>query len=217
MPKTRILIADDHALVRSGFRALLAGQPDLEVVGEAADAVVVVGECQRLAPDVVLLDLTMPGRSGISAIEDLRESCPGVKVLVVTMHEDEAYARQAIATGASGYVLKKSLARELLAAIRAVQRGQIYMAPSLASVLTERGGGPPASRPRENLEELLTPREAEVVSLAALGHTNAEIATRLHISDRTVETHRLHIMTKLGLRNRADLVRFALEHKLVNR
>jgi two-component system, NarL family, response regulator NreC len=217
MLRIRILIADDHALVRSGFRAMLAGQVDLEVVGEAADGVVVVGECQRLTPDVVLLDLTMPGRSGIDAIQDLRQSCPQLKVLVVTMHEDEAYARQAIAAGAAGYVLKKSLARELLAAIRAVHRGQTYMAPSLASVLTEPCRSLPHSRPGDNAEELLTPRESEVVNLAALGYTNAEIASRLHISDRTVETHRLHIMTKLGLRNRADLVRFALEHKLVGK
>ncbi len=214
MAKIRVLIADDHALVRAGLRALLAAQPQFEIAGEAADGVVVVEECRRLLPDVVLMDLTMPGRSGISAIQDLRRVCPEAKVLVVTMHEDEAYARQALLAGAAGYVLKKALATELLAAIQAVYQGRQHVSPALARAAVQ---GPATSRLARDvpLLDLLTPREREVVSLVALGHTNVEIARRLHISEKTVETHRMHVTAKLGLRNRADLVRFALEHNLL--
>ncbi len=215
MTKIRVVIADDHALVRAGLRALLSAHPHLEIAGEAPDGVVVVEQCRRLAPDVVLMDLTMPGRSGISAIQDLRQTCPDTKVLVVTMHDDEAYARQALLAGAAGYVLKKSLATELLAAIQAVHEGRHHVAPALAH------GNQPSTAsapdlPREGrLLEVLTPREREVVHLIALGHTNAEIARRLHISEKTVETHRMHVTNKLGMRTRADLVRFAIEHDLM--
>ncbi|MBI5383944.1 MAG: response regulator transcription factor [Verrucomicrobia bacterium] len=215
MAKIRVVITDDHALVRAGLRALLTAQPDLEVVGEASDGVVVVDLCRRLAPDVVLMDLTMPGRGGISAIQDLRETCPAAKILVVTMHEDETFARQALLAGAAGYVLKKSLATELINAIRAVHRGQRPIGATLAAALAapERSATP--LPPGTKVLDSLTPREREVVVCVALGHTNLEIAERLHISDRTVETHRKNITAKLGLRTRADLVRFALEYKLI--
>jgi two-component system, NarL family, response regulator NreC len=215
MPKTRVLIADDHALVRSGFRALLSAQLDLEVVGEAADGVEVVDVCRRLAPDVVLMDLTMPGRGGIGAIPDVRQACPNAKVLVVTMHEDEAYARQAWLAGAAGYVLKKSLTTELIAAIRAVHRGQTHIAASLSQAIHTRAVNTTPACPETNLLAALTPREREVLGLAALGYTNVEMANRLHISERTVEVHRLHLITKLRLRTRADLVRFAIEHGVI--
>ncbi len=206
MSKIRVLIADDHALVRSGLRALLNAQPNIEVVGEAEDGAVVVDRCRRLVPDVVLIDLTMPGRGGIQAIEDLCRECPDTRTLVLTMHDSEAYVRQAQLAGASGYVLKKALAAELIRAIRAVHAGKTHF-PA--------GGSEPASRPSGARLELITEREREVVSLIALGHTNAEIAGKLHISEKTVETHRAHILQKLNLKTRADLVRFALEHELM--
>lgn len=202
MKKIRVLIADDHALVRSGLRALLSAQPDLEVVGEAEDGVAVVEQCRQLRPDVLLLDLTMPGRGGIPAAEEIHREIPAVKILMLTMHDDAGYVRLARLAGAAGYVLKKALATELIRAIRAVHTGQTFF-PAFPDELV------PA--PRE-----LTEREREVVSLIALGHTNAEIAAKLHISEKTVETHRAHVCEKLGLHTRAELVRFAIEHGLVH-
>jgi two-component system, NarL family, response regulator NreC len=205
MSKIRILIADDHALVRAGLRALLSAQPDLEVVGEADDGVAVVEQCRRLVPDVAVMDLTMPGRGGIPAIEELRRDLPATKVLVLTMHDDEAYARQSRLAGAAGYVLKKALARELVVAIRSIHAGKTHFDPTVADIAPARGAP----------LELLTDRERGVVRLIALGHTNAEIAGQLHISEKTVEAHRAHVFEKLGLKTRADLVRFALEHGLL--
>lgn len=216
MAKIRVMIADDHALVRSGLRALLTAQADMEVVGEATDGVDVVDPCRRLAPDVVLMDLTMPGRGGIAATEELRHACPATKVVVVTMHEDECYARQAVLAGASGYVLKKGVTNELIAAIREVHQGRSHMAPSLVRSMSAPDPATARRRAQTTALESLSPREREVVTLLALGHTNAEAATRLHISEKTVETHRMHVVEKLGLRTRADLVRFAIEHGLMN-
>ena len=216
MAKIRVMIADDHALVRSGLRALLTAQTDMEVIGEATDGADVVEPCCRLGPDVVLMDLTMPGRGGIAATEELRRSCPRTKVLVVTMHEDECYARQAVSAGAAGYVLKKGVTNELIAAIRDVHCGKSHIAPSLAQTLAASDPVSARRRAQTGAIELLSPREKEVLTLLSLGHTNAEVATRLHISEKTIETHRMHIMEKLDLRTRADLVRFALEHGLMN-
>lgn len=206
MSRVRILIADDHTLVRSGLRALLDGQSDLEVVGEAEDGVVVVEQCRRLKPDVVVMDLKMPGRGGISATEDLRVECPEVKVIVLTMHDDDAYVRMARLAGASGFVLKKSLATELIRAIREVHAGKMHFPTTELPPMNKRGVGP---------LDLITDREREVLTLIALGHTTPEIADKLHISAKTVETHRAHISEKLALHTRADLVRFALEHGLL--
>jgi two-component system response regulator NreC len=215
VPKIRIFITDDHALVRAGLRSLLAAQPDMEVVGEAADGVVVVEQCRRLAPDVVLMDLSMPGRRGIPAIQDLCRACPKTQVVVVTMHDDPAYVRQALLAGAAGYVLKKSLATELIKAIRLASQGKQFVTPALLSDTPEPKNNGSGSRKSGELLGSLTQREQEVASLVALGHTNAEVASLLHISDKTVETHRLHLMTKLSLRTRADLVRFALENHMI--
>jgi two-component system response regulator NreC len=200
------LIADDHALVRSGLRALLDAQPDLEVIGEAEDGVVVVERCRKLNAEVVVMDLTMPGRGGINATEALHRECPQTKVVVLTMHDDETYVRMARLAGAAGFVLKKSLATELIRAIRAVRDGKTHFPPIEL---------PPPNRTARAPRDLITDREREVLSLIALGHTTSEIAGRLHISDKTVETHRAHIVEKLGLRTRADLVRFALDHGLL--
>jgi len=214
MPRISVLIADDHALVRSAFRSMLGAQADLCVVGEAEDGVAVVEACRRLTPDIVLMDLTMPGRGGIPAIKEIRRLFPNTRVVVVTMHEDEAFARQAFLAGASGYVLKTALSDELLQAIRTVVGGGRHVTPSLAAAVADTSLMRRAAR-QASVANLLTPRELEVVSLVALGHTTLEIGRRLHISEKTVETHRNHIMEKLGCRTRADLVRFALEHNLI--
>lgn len=206
MSRVRVLLVDDHALVRSGLRALLEGQSDLEVVGEAEDGVVAVERCLTLKPDVVVMDLAMPGRGGIKATEDIRRACPGTKVIVLTMHDDEAYLRLARLAGATGFVLKKSLATELLQAIRAAQIGKAYFPASDEAL--------PLKSERAPLD-LITVREREILTLIAFGHTTVEIAGKLHISEKTVETHRAHIAEKLGLRTRADLVRFAFEHDLL--
>lgn len=215
MAKIRVLIADDHALFRAGTRALIDAQPDMEVVGEAADGVEVVEQCRRLRPQVVLMDLTMPGRRGVPAIQDLSQANPETRVLVVTMHDDAAYVRQALLAGASGYVVKQSLANELLKGIRAVHQGQRFVTKSVAGAVLESGRASEPGRDRKNLLERLTPRELEAARLIALGHTNAEVACRLHVCEKTVESHRMHIMAKLGFRTRAELVRFALENGLI--
>jgi two-component system response regulator NreC len=206
MNRIRVLIADDHALVRSGLRALLEAQPDFNVVGEAEDGAVVAERCRKFAPHVVVMDLAMPGRGGIKATEDVRRECPDVKVVVLTMHDDEAYVRLARLAGAAGFVLKKSLATELIKAIHTVQNGKTYF-PAMDL--------PPPRRPGRSALEIISEREQEILGLIALGHTTTEIAAKLHISDKTVETHRAHIMEKLGLQSRADLVRFALDHGLL--
>ena len=211
----RILIADDHGLVRSGLRALLCAQPEFEVVGEAVDGVTVIEQCRRTAPELVLMDLTMAGRGGVAATRDLRRTFPDVKVVVVTMHEDAAFARQAFLAGAAGYVLKKSLAGELVKALRVVQRGERFVTTSLEGEISATEHATPVSRNGGRGPESLTPREREILTLVALGHTTSEIASRASVSAKTVETHRKHITAKLGLRTRADLVRFALEYKLI--
>jgi two-component system response regulator NreC len=206
MNRVRVLIADDHALVRAGLCALLKSQPDLEVVGEAEDGVAAWGLCRKLHPDVVVMDLNMPGRGGISATEDIRSEYANIKVVVLTMYDDETYIRMAHLAGASAFVLKKALATELIQAIRAAHAGRSHF-PQLEAM--------PVPADRRLPLELITEREQEVLTLIALGHTNTEIAAKLHISEKTVETHRAHILAKLGLNTRADLVRFAIDHGLL--
>jgi DNA-binding NarL/FixJ family response regulator len=207
--RIRVLIADDHALVRTGLRALLESQPDMEVVGEAEDGAVALTRCEKLRPDVVLMDLSMPGRGGISATEDLGRSGFKGRVLVLTMHDDEAYVRMARLAGAAGFVLKRSLATELIAAVRAVSAGGMRFPPAVTPAPAPASGKMPL--------QMLSAREREVLEQLALGHTNGEIALKLHISEKTVETHRAHILEKLDLKTRADLVRFALEHGVLKR
>jgi len=206
MKPIRVLIADDHALVRSGLRALLVAQADFEVVGEAEDGAVALERCRKLEPDVVVMDLTMPGRGGINATEDIRHECPCTKVVVLTMHDDEAYLSMARLAGAAGYVFKRSLATELIQAVRAVHAGRTYF-PSAGT--TSRNKNPKSAL------AIISEREREVLTLIAHGYTTSEIADKLHIGEKTVETHRAHISEKLGLRTRAELVRFALDHGLL--
>lgn len=211
----RILIADDHAVFRSGLRALLEKEDDLEVVAETGDGFATVEAAGRSDVDVLLLDITMPGMRGPKIAEAALSQRPQLAIVVLTMHEDEYYLQELFRIGARAFVLKKSTGTDLVQAIRAAHGGQPYIDPALAGdVLCSFVGGP---RPAEGTAriDLLTPREREVCTLLAYGHTNAEIAGKLHISERTVETHRTHIMGKLTLNSRAELVRFALDNGLL--
>ena len=206
MSAVRILVVDDHAVVRSGLRLLLGKEPDLEVVGEAGDAREAVFETRSAKPDVILLDVTMPGKSGIEAIPDLLKEAPEAKVLVLSMQDDPSYVREAFGAGASGYVLKEAVDAEVVEAVRQVASGEAYVHPALGARLA--AADAKAARAAE--EDPLSERETEVLRLLALGHTNQEIAQMLYISVRTAETHRAHIMQKLRLSTRAELVRYAL-------
>lgn len=202
----RLLIADDHRVVRSGLRLLLQTQPHLAVVGEASSGAEAVDLARREQPDLVILDLAMPGGSGLVYLKELARLA---KVLVLTMHDDVAYVRQVMQAGGSGYVLKEAADVELLAAIEAVAAGQTYIYPTLAARLIK------AEAPRESQTATLSPRELEVLRLVALGHTNQEMAEQLQVGVRTVETYKNRVCEKLGLHTRSELVRYALEQKLV--
>jgi two-component system, NarL family, response regulator NreC len=207
----RTVIVDDHAVVRSGLRLVLESEEDIEVVAEAADARNAIFEARAHRPDVILLDVVMPGRSGIDAIPDLLEESPESKVLVLSMQDDPAYVREAFGAGASGYVLKEAADAEVVAAVREVADGQRYVHPALGARLV---AAEAEERSRAE-EDPLSEREHEILRLLALGHTNQEIATQLYLSVRTVETHRAHIMQKLRITTRAELVRYALEQGML--
>lgn len=207
-----ILLVDDHAVLRAGLRLLLDGQPDLRVIGEAEDVRTAVVQATTLQPDLILLDLSLTGSSGLAAIPALRAVAPHSRILVLTMHDDEGYVRQALAAGANGYVLKRAADAELIAAIRAVLRGELYIHPALTrQLLEDLLPQTPALSPWESLSE----REREVLLLVARGYTAAEIAEQLSLSPKTVETYRTRGMEKLGLRSRAALVQYALNHNLL--
>jgi two-component system, NarL family, response regulator NreC len=208
----RTVIVDDHAVVRSGLRLVLESEEDIEVVAEAADARDAVFEARAHHPEVILLDVVMPGRSGIEAIPDLLKESPESKVLVLSMQDDPAYVREAFGAGASGYVLKEAADAEVVAAVREVAGGQRYVHPALGARLV-------AAEAEERVRaeaDPLSEREHEILRLLALGHTNQEIAGQLYLSVRTVETHRAHIMQKLRIQTRAELVRYALEQGMLD-
>ena len=212
MARIRILIADDHAVLRTGLRMLIGSQRDLDVVGEASDGDEAVRKAAALRPDVALLDISMPGSGGIKAIERIREAAPATRVVVLTMHDMQAYLRAALAAGASGYVVKRAADSALLAAIRDVHRGRTVLDPALAasvvqSGLRRRGGTTSPATP-------LSQREREVLELVAQGYTNQQIADHLGLSVKTVETYRARLVEKLGLQSRAELVRYALDSGL---
>jgi two-component system, NarL family, response regulator NreC len=204
----RIVIADDHPVVRRGVRQLLSCEPGFEVVADVADLDGVRRELSGRPPDVLVLDLHMPGGSPLAAIPELRESFPGTQIVVLTMQNEPAYALRALGAGALGYVLKEAAEDELIEAIRRAAAGDSYLNPRMGALLAvEPPPGPPGG---------LSGREAEVLRLIALGHTNVEIAEQLYLSVRTVETHRAHVQQKLGLSTRAALVHYALTHGLVD-
>jgi two-component system, NarL family, response regulator NreC len=208
---TRVLIVDDHAVVRSGLRMLLDAQEDIEVVGEAGDVREAIFEARAQKPDVILMDVVMPGPSGIEGAPDVLKEAPGAKLLVLSMQDDPHYVREAFAAGASGYVLKEAADTEVVNAVREVAGGGRYVHPALGARLA----AAEVDEQRRAEEDPLSEREREVLRLLALGHTNQEIAKMLYISVRTAETHRAHIMQKLRLTTRAELVRYALAQGLL--
>ena len=208
----RVLIVDDHAVVRTGLRRVLDAEDDIETVGEAADAERAVFEAIESRPDVVLLDVMMPGKSGIEGLPTLLQAAPNARVLILSMQDDPRYVREAFDAGASGYVLKEAADTEVVGAVRAVAAGEQYVHPSLGARLVAAD----AEERRRAADDPLSDREREVLRLLALGHTNQEIASMLYISVRTAETHRAHIMRKLGLDSRAELVRYALAAGLLD-
>jgi two-component system response regulator NreC len=207
----RVLIVDDHAVVRSGLRLLLDAEPDIEAVGEAPNAERALYEAIELKPDVVLMDLQMPEKGGIEGMPALLQALPTTKVLVLSMQDEPRYVRAAFEAGASGYVLKEAADSDLVAAVREVAGGGRYVHPTLGARMIDAE----AAERRHAQEDPLSEREREVLKLLALGQTNQEIAEILFISVRTAETHRAHIMQKLGLSSRADLVRYALSQGLL--
>jgi two-component system, NarL family, response regulator NreC len=207
----RVLIVDDHAVVRTGLRRVLDGEADIQTVAEAPDAERAIFEAIESKPDVVLLDVMMPGKSGIEALPSLLQAAPDAKVLILSMQDDPRYVREAFDAGASGYVLKEAADTEVVGAVRAVASGEQYVHPTLGARMVAAD----AEARRRSDADPLSDREREVLRLLALGHTNQEIASMLYISVRTAETHRAHIMRKLGLASRAELVRYALAEGLL--
>jgi two-component system response regulator NreC len=212
----RILIAEDHAIVREGIRRLLAAEADLDVVGEAADGAAAVELTQSLRPDVVCMDISMPRVNGVEATQRIKSLVPDVAIVILTMHEDEAYAYELLKAGASGYVLKRASARDLVDAVRAVAGGHTFLHPLIAQRLLNEYEGDSGRDDERRRFDGLTERERQVVRLIADGLTNRDIAERLHISVKTVETHRTHIMEKLDLHDRAHLVRYAVRKGLID-
>jgi len=202
----RVLVVDDHAVVRAGLTRILDAEPDIEAVAEAPNGERAVFEAMEHQPDVVLMDVVMPGKSGIEATRAVLQAVPSTTVLVLSMQDDPRYVREAFEAGASGYVMKEAADDEVVDAVRAVASGQRYLHPALGARLLEAE----SEERRRALEDPLSDREREILRLLALGHTNQEIAKMLYVSVRTAETHRAHIMQKLGLTSRAELVRYAL-------
>jgi two-component system response regulator NreC len=206
-----VVVVDDHAVVRSGLRLLLDGQEDIEVVGEAGTAKDAIFRARALKPDVILLDVVMPGESGIGVLPKLLKESPETKVLILSMQDDPSYVREAFAAGANGYVLKEAADEEVVSAVREIADGGRYVHPALGARMVAAEAAERAAAESDPLSE----REREVLRLLALGHTNQEIAQTLFISVRTAESHRAHIMQKLRLSTRAELVRYALSHGLL--
>lgn len=214
MSKIRVLIADDHAILREGIRALLKLSQDIEVVGEAADGLEAVAECRRLNPDVVLMDIAMPGLGGLEATLEIRKENPRAKILVLTQYEDREYVRRFFKVGVAGYVLKKAAGSELTAAIRAAHRGGLVLDPDVARQAMEEYGAPAADGTTDPYDTL-TDREKQVLKLVAEGKSNKEVAELLDISVKTAMTHRQHLMEKLNLHSRTELIKFAIRKGVI--
>jgi two-component system response regulator NreC len=210
---TKVLIADDHAIVRAGLRTLIRAEAGLELVGEAAGGYEAIAMVEKTRPDVLVLDLSMPDLDGISVTRSIKPDFPDLRILILTLHEDEALLKEAVKAGAAGYILKRAAESELISAIQVILRGDLYVDPSMVRMLL---GEPRQSLPMQPTSvETLTPREIEVLKLIVAGYTNRQVGEHLNISFRTAEGHRANISDKLGLRSRLELVRYAREHGLI--
>lgn len=215
MAKIKVLVVDDHAIVREGVRMILAREADIDVVGEAGDGAEALQHVERLRPHVVVMDISMPGMGGIEATQVVRTKYPGVQVLALTMHEDESYVFQLLRAGAAGYVLKRAAAQDLVQAVRAAARGEAFLYPSVARKVVEDYLKRVESGEERERYDGLTTREKEILTLIAQGLSNQQIAEKLFISIKTVQTHRAHILEKLGLHDRTELVRYAIRKGLI--
>lgn len=213
MARIRVVIADDHAILREGIRALLKLADDIEVVGEAADGREAIERCRELDPDVILMDIAMPGLGGLEATLEIRKERPDTKVLVLTQYDDREYVQRFLKAGVSGYVLKRAAGAELAAAIRSVQKGGLVLDPLVARDALSGDAGPGAGE--DDAYVSLTDREKQVLKLVAEGKSNKEVAEILEISTKTAMSHREHVMEKLGLHSRTDLIRFALKRGVI--
>lgn len=214
--KIRVLLADDHAVLRSGLKLLLNGQDDFTVVGEAPTGLAVITLAEELQPDLILLDLSMPGLGGLETLPVIRERAPNSQILILTMHSEPGYLRQAIEKGAAGYILKKAADTELITAMKAVMRSEFYVHSSMTKGLLGNILPDQNDEIGQDLWETLSSRERQTLKLVALGHTSAEIAEKLNLSPKTVATYRARGMEKLELKTRAALVRFALKRGLLD-
>ena len=215
MARIKVVVADDHAIVREGVRMILAREQDIEVVGEAGDGQQALDLVASLRPQVVIMDISMPGMGGIEATQRVRTKHPEVQVLALTMHEDETYVFQLLRAGAAGYVLKRAAAQDLVQAVRAAAKGEAFLYPSIARKVVEDYLRRVETGEERERYDGLTTREKEILTLIAQGLSNQQIAEKLYISIKTVQTHRAHILEKLGLHDRTELVRYAIRKGLI--
>jgi two-component system response regulator NreC len=214
MSKIKVLLAEDHTIVRKGLRSLLDNETEIQIVGEAEDGQQAVQKVVQMLPDVVVMDITMPVLNGLEATRQIKKLCPQVKVVVLTVHSTEEHVFQILRAGASGYVVKQGAVNELIEAIQTACRGETYLSPSISRQMVDEYGR--RVEAMEDRYDKLTGREREVLQMIAEGRTNREIAGRLHITVKTVEAHRAHLMDKLGLRSIAELTRYALRKGMID-
>ncbi len=216
MNKIRVFLADDHLILREGIRSLLEKVPDIEMVGEASEGGEAIAKVEQLVPDVVLMDITMPGLNGLEATREIKQKNPQVKVLILTMHETDQYLSRMLQAGASGYVVKTTTTSELISAIRAVHQGDVYLYPSIARMLVEDYLQKVKTGEEKTSYEGLTSREREILALIAEDKKNKEIADLLGISVRTVQAHRTNLMDKIGAHDRTELVKYAIRKGIID-
>jgi two-component system, NarL family, response regulator NreC len=215
MEKIRLLLADDHTILRAGLRSLLDSEPDIIVLGEADEGRAAVKLACELQPDIVIMDIAMPLLSGLEATRQIKHNCPAVKILILSMYDNEEYIRQALAFGAMGYLLKDATGEELIGAVRAIHRGEAVLSPPITRLVLEnylRWG----DIQKDHSSDGLSPREREVLQLIAEGYTNKQMAEILSLSIKTIQTHRMNLMSKLGLHDRADLIKYAIQRKIID-
>jgi two-component system response regulator NreC len=215
LDKIRVMLADDHTILRAGLKMMLNAQPDIEAIGEASDGKQAIAQAERLSPDVIIMDITMPECNGIEATRQIKRLLPDVRVLILTMHENEEYLFQTLRAGAAGYMLKEAADTDLISAIRVVFSGRFYLSPSAQSMLVSDYLQRVHTGEERDSYGALTEREREILKLVAEGYTNSQIGEQLVISPKTVDTHRTHIMDKLNLHSRAELVKYAMRRGLL--